>query len=123
MITAEWFPQAYAIGVSWDEFWRMNPRILSAIADGYNQRIRYEDHMNWLNGQYMLSAVIVGVERNLAGKKSKAEYFKKPILEQVEEENKPISDDELQKQRILFMEKLKIMQSNFEISHPKGGNG
>ena len=123
MITAEWFPQAYAMGVSWDEFWHMNPRILAAIADGYKQRIRHADYMNWLNGHYILSAVAVAVERNLAGKKAKLEYDKKPILEQVEEENKPMSEEELHKQRVLFMEKLKIMQANFELAHPKKAKG
>ena len=80
MLIAEWFPQAYAIGVSWDEFWRINPRILSAIAEGYNQRVRNADYMNWINGQYTLAAVTVGVERNLAGNKAKSEYIKEPIL-------------------------------------------
>lgn len=76
LLIAEWFPQAYAIGVSWDEFWRMNPRILSAIAEGYNQRVRNADYLNWINGQYTLAAVTVGVERNLAGRKAKSEYPK-----------------------------------------------
>lgn len=119
MLIAEWFPQAYAIGVSWDEFWRMNPRILSAIAEGYNQRFRNADCMNWINGQYTLAAVTVGVERNLAGRKSKSEYPKNPFFEEIEKQNKPLSDDELQKQRELFVERLKTMQSNFEISHGK----
>ena len=118
-MTAEWFPQAYAIGVSWDEFWRMNPRILSAIAEGYNQRVRNADYMNWINGQYTLAAVTVGVERNLAGRKAKSEYPQNPFFEEIEKQNKPLSDDELQKQRELFVERSKTMQSNFEISHGK----
>lgn len=116
---SEWFPQAYAIGVSWDEFWRMNPRILSAIAEGYNQRVRNADYMNWINGQYTLAAVTVGVERNLAGRKAKSEYPQNPFFEEIEKQNKPLSDDELQKQRELFVERLKTMQSNFEISRGK----
>ena len=119
MLIAEWFPQAYAIGVSWDEFWRMNPRILSAIAEGYNQRVRNADYLNWINGQYTLAAVTVGVERNLAGRKAKSEYPKNPFFEEIEKQNKPLSDDELQKQRELFVERLKTMQSHFEISHGK----
>jgi hypothetical protein len=119
LLIAEWFPQAYAIGVSWDEFWRMNPRILSAIAEGYNQRVRNADYLNWINGQYTLAAVTVGVERNLAGRKAKSEYPKNPFFEEIEKQNKPLFDDELQKQRELFVERLKTMQSNFEISHGK----
>ena len=118
---SEWFPQAYAIGVSWDEFWRMNPRILSAIAEGYSQRVKKEDYLNWINGQYTLAAVTVGVERNLAGRKAKSEYPKNPFFEEIEKQNKPLSDDELQKQRELFVERLKTMQSNFEISNGKVG--
>lgn len=119
MITFEWFPYANAMGISWGEFWNMNPRIIRAITDGYEKRIEQQDRMNWLNGHYLLSAVTVGVERNLAGKKSKAEYIKEPLWGQVKKENTSMSEKELQKQRELFVEKLKNMQSNYELSHPK----
>ncbi len=119
MITKEWYPQAYVMGVSWGEFWHMNPRIISAIADGYNQRLQQVDYMNWLNGSYMLSAVTVGVERNLAGRKARGEYIKEPILSRAQKDAQPLTEDTLQKQRELFVEKLKTMQANFELSHRK----
>lgn len=122
MLTSEWFPYANAMGISWGEFWGMNPRIIQAIADGYAKRIEQQDRMNWLNGHYILSAVTVGVERNLAGKKSKAEYIKEPLWGQMQKENTPMSEKELQKQRELFVEKLKTMKSNYELSHPKKEN-
>lgn len=61
-------------------------------------------------GNYVLSAVAVAVERNLAGRKSKAEYIKDPILKDY-----GISDEEKkQKQIDLFVAKMEIMKANFE---------
>lgn len=100
----------------------MNPRIIRAVSDGYAKRIEQQDRMNWLNGHYLLSAVTVGVERNLAGKKSKAEYLKEPLWGKVQKEASPMSEKELQLQRELFVEKLKNMQSNYELSHHKEEN-
>lgn len=96
----------------------MTPRILRAVADGYAKHIEQQDYMNWLNGHYMMSAVAVAIERNLAGKKSKSEYIKEPLLSQVKNEKNP-DEEKLQKQRELFVEKLKTMQANYELSHPK----
>lgn len=39
----------------------------------------------YMMGMYNLSAVTVAVERNLAGRKSRAKYLEKPILELVKE--------------------------------------
>lgn len=115
MLIAEWFPQAYAIGVSWDEFWRMNPRILSAIAEGYNQRVRNKDYMNWINGQYTLAAVTVGVERNLAGNKAKSEYIKEPILSISEKKRNAESNEEIavfeMKKRIIALRQSGLPES------------
>lgn len=96
----------------------MTPRILRAVTDGYVKRLEQQDYINWSNGYYTMSAVAVAIERNLAGKKSKAEYIKEPLLTQMQKEKK-LDESELQKQRELFMEKLKIMQANYELSHPK----
>lgn len=109
---------ANAIGVSWFDFWRMTPRTINAIADGYVKRIEQQDYMNWVNGHYLMSAVTVAVERNLAGKKAKAEYLKKPILKEMKEQENP-SEKELQLQRELFVEQLKNMQFNYELTHKK----
>lgn len=114
-MTAEWFPQAYAIGVSWDEFWRMNPRILFAIAEGYNQRVRNADYMNWINGQYTLAAVTVGVERNLAGNKAKSEYIKEPIFSVSEKKRNAESNEEIavfeMKKRIIALRQSGLPES------------
>ncbi len=39
-----------------------------------------KDEENWLMGQYNLKAFAVAIDKILNGKKSKAEYFKEPVL-------------------------------------------
>lgn len=119
MFANEWFPIANAIGVSWEEFWHTNPFILKQIFKGHQQKIKEQDYMAWLSNQYTLSAVSVAVEHNLAGRKSRSKYIKKPLLQELEEKNKPMSEEELQRQRELFVAKLQVMKTNFELNHKK----
>ena len=69
-------------------------------------------------GTYGLSAVSVAVEHCLAGRKAKSKYIKKPINEQQGKDDSEMTEEEIKKQRELFVAKLKVMQSNYELSHP-----
>lgn len=86
MFENEWFPKANAIGVSWQEFWEMNPRIIKLLLKGHEEKIKEQDYMAWLSNQYTLSAVSVAVEHCLFGRKAKSEYIKEPILPKIEED-------------------------------------
>lgn len=86
MFEKEWFPKAHAMGVSWNEFWLLNPRIIRCIADGYSEKIKEQDYLNWVSNQYTLSAIFVALDRVLSGKKSKAKYIEEPILWKLQEE-------------------------------------
>lgn len=118
MFENEWFPPANAMGVTWQEFWRMNPHIIKCIAKGHKEKIKEQDtlmHTWW--GTYGLSALTVAVEHCLHGKKAKSEYIDKPILSQeVTKESKyKESKEEIavfeMKQRIKFLEKQGLPQS------------
>lgn len=85
MFENEWFPKANAIGVSWQEFWGMNPHIIKLLAKGHEEKIKEQDYLAWLFNQYTLSAVSVAVEHNLAGHKAKSEYVEIPFLQDVSE--------------------------------------
>lgn len=74
------------MGVSWNDFWRMNPRIIKAISKGYEQKIKQQDYLAWLFNQYTLSAVSVAVEHCLSGRKAKSKYIDKPIMQEIEQE-------------------------------------
>ncbi|MBR3468619.1 MAG: hypothetical protein IKH28_02875 [Lachnospiraceae bacterium] len=87
------------------------PADLEPYKEAHNLEVREADNLAYaFCGNYVLSAVAVAVERNLAGKKSKAEYIKDPILKEY-----GISDEEKkQKQIDLFVAKMEIMKANFE---------
>ena len=43
------------------------------------------DEEMWFMGQYVYSAVSTAVEHNLAGRKAKSEYLKKPVMQLAED--------------------------------------
>lgn len=109
------------MGVTWQEFWGMNPHIIKCLQKGHEERMKQEDYLQYLWwGRYGLSAVSVAVEHCLAGRKAKSKYVDKPVLEEIAEQNKPMSEEELQRQRELFVAKLEVMKTNFELNHKKG---
>lgn len=113
------------MGVTWQEFWEMNPHIIKCLIKGHREKVEQElqrqDYMQFLWwGKYGISAVGFAVEHCFAGKKAKSKYVDKPVLKELEEQNKPMSEEELQKQRELFVAKLEIMKTNFELNHCKG---
>lgn len=75
----------------------------------------YLQHLWW--GSYGLTAMAVAVEHCLNGKKAKSKFIDKPVLQTIEEQNKPMTEDELQRQRELFVAKLEVMKTNFELNH------
>lgn len=100
------------------------PKELEPFEKAHKMRIQEQDYMNWLSGQYMLSAVSVAVEHCLAGKKARSEYMEKPIMELKEEkETKKIQkelteEEKKEKTEKLFMQ-LRIMGANFNINKEK----
>ena len=92
------------------------PKELEPYDNAYKIQIVEQDnlqHMWW--GNYGISALIVAIDRCFGGKKSKAEYIKEPILSKTFE-NDGLTEEEIQKQRELFVAKLQVMQTNFELS-------
>lgn len=83
-----------------------------------------EDERDYLCGIYTYEAVAVAVSNCFRGKNHKAlEYRKKPILHEIEERNKPLSEEELKRQREMFVESLMLMKTNFELTHKKDAAG
>ncbi len=93
------------------------PYDLKPYEKSYNLQLKQQDYMNWLSNQYTLSAVSFSIEHCIMGRKAKSKYIKKPLLQELEEENKPMTEEELQKQRELFVAKLQAMKTNFELNH------
>ena len=104
------------MGVTYERFMDSCPKELEPYVKAHNNKIMEEDylqHLWW--GNYGLSALIVAIDRCFRGKKSKFEYIKEPILSKTFE-NDVLTEEEIQKQRELFVAKLQVMQTNFELS-------
>ena len=104
------------MGVTYERFMDSCPKELEPYVKAHNNKIMEEDylqHLWW--GNYGLSALIVAIDRCFRGKKSKFEYIKEPILSKTFE-NDVLTEEEIQKQRELFVAKLQVMQTNFELN-------
>lgn len=89
MYANEVFPQMHAIcGISWEDFWKMNPMIIEQYKKGYKNRRKIHDEEMWLMGQYnheAFSVVLSHAISGIFGKTSKAEYPKQPFLQKLSE--------------------------------------
>ena len=91
------------------------PKELEPYNKAHKMNILEQDnlqHMWW--GNYGISGLIVVIDKYFS-KKLKAEYIKEPILSKTFE-NDGLTEEEIQKQRELFVAKLQVMQTNFELS-------
>ena len=115
MFENKWFPKAQKLGISWDDFWKMNPRIIKIHLKAHDEWIKEQDYLMWLQGRYFHDALMVGLSR-FASKNSTAEYPKNSYLSDITENAKTTSksDNELAKSAENFMLRLQIMGANYE---------
>lgn len=95
------------------------------MIEGYGERekmeIQKQNYLAHLQGKYTCEALMATVG-NMLNKKGakKYQYPEKPYEFKEQEE---FTEEELQKQRELFVAKLEVMKTNFELNHPKNGMG
>lgn len=94
-----------------EEFKHMTPKELGYCVKGHQERIKEQDYLAWLFNQYTLSAVSVAVEHNLAGRKARSKYIEKPLLQEVENRKKEITEKDIQ-MAILTEQKYMAMAVN-----------
>lgn len=114
-------PYYISIGVSYEKTMESCPKELEPYDKAHTKSIEEKDRlMHMWFGNYALSAFGVVLDHCISGKKAKTEYIKKPITIMAKEENRGISEDELQGLRELFVAKLEVMKTNFELNHKDG---
>ena len=102
------------MGLSKEEFMHSTPKILEAYNKAYVIKMKEMDRLAWsFCGNYVMSAVAVSLEACLAGKRAKGKYIERPIFENIGQDR---DENELQKQRELFVAKLEVMKANFELN-------
>ena len=92
------------------------PKELEPFDKAHKKKIEEQDvlrHLWW--GDYGISALMFAIDHCLHGKKANTEYLKEPIFKKMFE-NEGLAEEEIQKQRELFVAKLQVMQTNFELS-------
>lgn len=113
MYQKEILPDVLAMGISYDEFWQMNPRILNIHTEAHKKRLKEQDVMNWYQGQYYLSAIVTALDGCFNGKKAKSKYIETPIMSnekfgKTEEEIQQMELEKLVAQEMAWMEKEKL---------------
>ena len=101
------------------EFFHLSPRSLKAYDKAYELQRKVDDEKAYMQGLYNLRAFEVALDQfgaGLAGKKSSAEYFKKPFLQSYSgesinsESNEEIAVYEM-KRRTKLLEKAGLPES------------
>ena len=109
------------MGISWAEFWEMNPKIIEAHIQGQKEELEYKNALFHLNGLYTAEALKSTIG-NMFKKKTEKPYSypEKPIdlnLNKIEEKDLT-EEDKINQTNDLF-QMLRIMEMNFNITHGK----
>ena len=127
LYTKAWFPYCNAMGISWEQFWDMNPRIINAHKEGFKLKRQEENAMLYLGGAYTKAALEATVG-NMFKKKGKQpfEYPSTPYplfgetydteQEQIEGSDNIMTEAEKKKRTERLFGMLRLMQANFELS-------
>lgn len=108
---------AFSVGIHIEEFKHLTPKKLGYCLKGYGVGQKRRDEEMWRMGLYIQSAVSTAVEHNLAGRKAKSKYIDKPLLQEIEaKNNKEMQQEEIERQRLLFISKMNIMKANFDLA-------
>lgn len=114
-----------AMGVSYDEFWTLNPRKISVIVEGHKLKRQVIDEQQWMLGDYVFSAVSIALGNAFRKKGVQPkEYFKEipqPIskrITDVPDENGLTEEEKKQKTELLF-KNLEIMAANHRLNKGK----
>ena len=110
------------IGVSREEFYHSTLVELRDFDEVYKNRRKIEDEQAYFSGIYMYEAVTIALGNAFRPKgKEPIPYRNKSILAEIEEKNRPLTEEEIKKHTNELFAMLGGMQQNFEASHKGGG--
>ena len=68
-------------------------------------------------GSYGINAFVVALDKVMNGRKSTAKYTETTLIAKAEEENRPLTQEEIERQRAIFVEQLIMKKANFDLHH------
>ena len=106
----------FKAGISLEEFGKLTMKRMQIIANAYTEKVndefRMSDVVAFIQGRYMVEALLCTVGNMLGGKNAKFKYPEKAYTMMNEEEN--LTEDEIQRQREQFIAMMKVMETNFK---------
>ena len=88
--------------------------ISKAYVEKEEEEFRKSDMMAFVQGKYIVDALLCTVGNMFGGEKVDFSYPEQPYSIMAEEEQ--LSEDEIQRQREAFIASLKTMETNFKLS-------
>lgn len=98
------------IGITYHEFWGMNPHIIKFYAEQYKNKKNEEDVLQWRMGQYMAAAIGCIFPKGKYPKKPMFQIKKKEGNNEYSENNEEIAAIEM-KLRTRLLEKQGLPES------------
>lgn len=102
-------PNALAIGISYELFWHLNPRKIKPFYEAYKIQMKSLEYRKWIEGIYTARAIASNF----------GEKFPEEPLEFYNFDEQELSEQKIKEERKKLIESLKVMQTNFELSHKK----
>lgn len=93
------------MGMSYEEFWHGDPYLTEYYQAAHKKRLEAQNHMAWLQGLYVYSAVGSIVSNALSKKGTKAKYPDKP-LDIFKPEKKAEAPKDNSEEVFAFLEKM-----------------
>lgn len=107
------------MGVPYEMFWHLTFKKLKVYDKAYELRRKIEDEKAYMQGIYNLKALEVALSHfssTFSKGKCDAKYFDVPLLSDKNKTQNEYTEEELQRQRELFVAKLQIMKANFDLN-------
>lgn len=71
-----------SIGISEDQFWRSNPKILEPYVIAHEIRVKEQDALHHNLGKYYYVATVVALDKMFNGKKATTDYPDIPFMQE-----------------------------------------
>ena len=108
----------YKAGISYNDFGKLTLKKMRIITKAYADKIeddfKIADTMAFVQGRYMVEALLCTVGNMLGGKNAKFSYPEQPYS--MVKQEKELTEDEIELQRQQFIAALETMQHNFNIN-------
>ena len=108
----------YRAGISYEQFGKLTMRQIQYISKAYaakaEEDFKLADITAFIQGRYMVDALLCTVGNMLGGKNSKFTYPEQAYT--MANTEKQLTEDEIQAQREQFIAMLKTMETNFNLS-------